>query len=91
MEKYKKPNIFLFDYNDLMNKSEKYNQVIMRIIKKFNNHIELENLSKERFNKKIKDTSVYEGNSKKQKPIQIADSIHKNEYNQLLNKLKIKL
>ena len=91
MEKSKKPNIFLFEYNDLMNKSEKYNQVIMRIIKKFNNHVELENLSKEKFNKKIKDTSIYEGNSKKQKPIQVANSIYKNEYNQLLNKLKIKL
>jgi hypothetical protein len=85
MEKSKKPNIFLFEYSDLINKSEKYNEVIMRIIKKFNNHVKLENLSKEKFNKKIKDSSVYDGNSKNQTPIQIADPKYKNEYNQLLN------
>lgn len=91
IEKTKKKNIYLFEYNDLMNKSEKYNQFIIHIIQKFNNKIELEKLSKERFNKKINNTSIYEGNNKKQKSVQIANSRYKNEYNRLLNKLKIKL
>lgn len=85
-------NIYVFEYNDLINKKKIYNEYLMNIISKYNKHINTEKLFEEKYNNKIKKNNKF----KKDNNILNFDFNNINQeykvlYNNLLNQLKIKL
>ena len=92
ISKNPKENIYVMEYQDVINKKEKYNNHLMNIITTYNKVIPREKLFEEKFNQKIKHTNVYQSD-KKATTINVNTENHKfkETYNQLLNSLKIKL
>ena len=86
-------NIFVFEYNDLINKKKIYNEYIMNIIKKYNQNINLEKLFEEKYNHKIKsETKKFKKDENLLKfNFNNIEKEYKKLYDDLLNKLKIKL
>ena len=88
----KNENIFIFEYNDLINKKKLYNEYLMNIISKYNEHINIEKLFEEKYNNKIKNKKKYcKNNSIQEFNFNNIESEYKVLYNNLLNQLKIKL
>ena len=92
ISKNPKENIYVMEYQDVINKKEKYNNHLMNIITTYNKVIPREKLFEEKYNHKIKNTVIYKPD-KKSITINVNTENHKfkETYNQLLNSLKIKL
>jgi len=92
ISKNSKENIYVMEYQDVINKKEKYNNHLMNIITTYNKVIPREKLFEEKYNHKIKNTVIYKAD-KKSTTINVNTENHKfkETYNQLLNSLKIKL
>ena len=85
-------NIFVFDFDDLINKKNKYNKHLMEIIKNFNKKINLEKLFEEKYNGKIKNTLPYKPFKKTHtNNANLSGHEYQHLYNHLLNSLKVKL
>tara|TARA_A100001015_G_C15039012_1_gene738283 strand:+ start:3351 stop:4142 length:792 start_codon:yes stop_codon:yes gene_type:complete len=91
--KNKPKNIYLFEYNDYIQNKESYNKFFMDIILKHNKGINIEKLSEEKYNIKINNkNNVYSKDNKlKNNNFPKIEDELKNIYNNLINKLKIKL
>ena len=87
-----KENIYVMEYQDVINKKEKYNNHLMNIITTYNKVIPRQKLFEEKYNHKIKNTVIYKAD-KKAKTIHVNTENHqfKELYNHLLDLVKIKL
>lgn len=85
-------NIYVIQYNDLINKKKLYNKKLMDIISTYNTVIPIVNLHKPKYDGKIKDTNKYIPD-KKSKTVNVDTANHqyKELYNHLLDLVKIKL
>lgn len=85
-------DIYVYEYDDYILQKEVYNKHFMDIITKYNNKINIEKLFEEKYNGKMKVSEKYTNDSKfKDNIINIQVSEYQNIYNNLIDKLKIKL
>lgn len=88
----KPDNIYLFEYQNLINNRKLYNNKIMELIKIYNKKIPFENLHEAKYNQKIKYNKKYVKDKESVK-IKVNPEEHKLKklYNHLINILKVKL
>lgn len=85
-------NIFVIDYDDLIEKKEEYNKYIMDTISVHHKYIPNIRLFIERYDSKIKNTDKYTNSlSYKNHHINVSEHEYRQLYNHLLNLIKIKL
>ena len=85
-------DIYVYEYDDYILQKEVYNKHFMDIITKYNKKINIEKLFEEKYNGKMKVTEKYKNDSKfKDNIVNIQVSEYQNIYNNLIDKLKIKL
>ena len=85
-------NIYVFDYDDLINNKDTYNQYIMDTICSFHHEIPNRKLSIDRYNSKIKNNIKYvPDTSNKINTIIPSEHEYRQLYNHLLNLVKIKI
>lgn len=85
-------DIYLFEYKDYIEDKEIYNKYFMYIITKYNKKINIEKLFEEKYNNKIKNKKIYiEDKTLQHNLINIEQNEFSKIYNNLIDKLKIKL
>ena len=85
-------DIYLFEYKDYIKDKKIYNKYFMYIITKYNKKINIEKKLEEKYNNKIKKKKIYiEDKTLQHNLINIEQNEFSKIYNNLIDKLKIKL